>query len=47
MNCTVYIDESGDLGINRGTRWFTLSGVIVNEESESDIRKTIKDIRSK
>lgn len=28
-NCTVYIDEAGDLGINRGTQWFILSAVIV------------------
>ena len=30
---TVYIDESGDLGINRGTQWFVLSAVVV-EKSE-------------
>ena len=23
-DCTVYIDEAGDLGIGRGTRWFIL-----------------------
>lgn len=44
---TVYIDESGDLGINRGTTWFVLSAVIVDVEDEPAIRKTISQIRSK
>lgn len=25
---TVYIDEAGDLGIGKGTRWFVLSAVL-------------------
>lgn len=44
--CTVYIDEAGDLGIGRGTRWFILTAVIVNCEDEADIRKNINKIRS-
>lgn len=36
---TVYIDEAGDLGIGRGTRWFVLSAVIVAKEDESAIRE--------
>ena len=35
-NCTVCIDESGDLGVNRGTRWFVISAVIIPEESEKE-----------
>lgn len=30
--CTVYIDEAGDLGCNRGTQWFVLSAVIVDKK---------------
>lgn len=43
--CTVYIDEAGDLGINRGTQWFILTGVIVNKENESYIRNILRSIK--
>ena len=46
-NCTVCIDESGDLGVNRGTRWFVISAVIIPEESEKEVRTTLESIRSK
>lgn len=46
-NCMLYIDEAGDLGINRGTRWFVLSGVVVDIDDEPLIRNTIASIRSK
>lgn len=46
-DCTVYIDESGDLGVNRGTVWFVLSAVIVNKTEEPNIRATIQKIRAK
>lgn len=44
-DCTVYIDEAGDLGVNKGTRWFVLSGVIVNKADEPKIRATMERIR--
>lgn len=44
-NCTIYIDEAGDLGINRGTKWFVLTAVIVNKESELQIRNILKSIK--
>ena len=43
--CTIYIDEAGDLGINRGTRWFVLTSVIVNKESELNIRNILKSVK--
>lgn len=43
--CTVYIDEAGDLGINRGTRWFILTAVIINKENEPLIRNTLQAIK--
>lgn len=45
-NCTIYIDEAGDLGINKGTRWFVLSAIIVNKDKEADIRQKIQTIKS-
>ncbi len=44
---TVYIDEAGDLGINRGTRWFVLTGVIVKKEDEAIIRKKMNEIKTR
>ena len=44
---TVYIDEAGDLGINRGTKWFVLTAVIVAKEAEPKIRENIKQIKTK
>lgn len=43
--CTVYIDEAGDLGINRGTQWFVLTAVIINKDSESHMRNILKAIK--
>lgn len=44
---TVYIDEAGDLGINRGTRWFVLSGVLVQKQNEARIRRKLAAIKTK
>ena len=44
---TVYIDESGDLGIGTGTRWFVLSAVVVKKSDEPQIRATIGRIRTR
>ena len=46
-DCTVYIDEAGDLGIHRGTKWFVLSAVIVNKEDEPSIRTNMGQIKTK
>ena len=46
-NCTVYIDESGDLGINRGTHWFVLSAVVVDKKDEPDIRAKMNQIKAR
>lgn len=46
-DCTAYIDEAGDLGINRGTTWFVLSGVIVEKRDETHIRATINSIKTR
>ncbi len=44
-DCTVYIDEAGDLGYQRGTRWFVLSAVIVEKSKERHIRDTMAQIK--
>lgn len=46
-DCTVYIDEAGDLGIRRGTRWFVLSAVIVDKKDEQKIRNKIAQIKAR
>lgn len=46
-NCTVYIDEAGDLGVGRGTRWFVLSAVIVDKQAEPRIRATLNSIKAR
>lgn len=39
--CTIYIDEAGDLGINRGTRWFVLAGVLIKKADEKAIKVSL------
>lgn len=46
-NCTVYIDEAGDLGFKRGTQWFVLSAVIIDKDEEPAIRQTVSQIKSR
>ena len=43
---TVYIDESGDLGINKGTQWFIISGAIISTEDENNCLKTFRSIQN-
>ena len=43
---TVYIDESGDLGINKGTQWFIISGAIISKEDENNCLKTFRSIQN-
>lgn len=42
---TVYIDESGDLGRGKGTRWFVVTAVIVKEENEEQIKNIIRNVK--
>ncbi len=46
-DCTVYIDEAGDLGYQRGTQWFVLSAVIVDKNEERAIRTTMSQIKAR
>ncbi len=46
-DCTVYIDESGDLGCKRGTKWFVLSAVVVDKKDEPKIRANLSQIRTR
>ena len=43
----VYIDEAGDLGIGRGTRWFVLTAVVVKKTVEPQIRARMTAIDRK
>lgn len=44
---TVYIDEAGDLGFGKGTRWFVLTAVIVKKTDEPQIRSKMEQIRQR
>lgn len=44
---TVYIDEAGDLGYQRGTKWFVLSAAIVDKGDEPRIRNQIAQIKQR
>ena len=46
-NCTVYIDEAGDLGFQRGTQWFVLSAVVVRKQDEPQIRAKLAQIKAR
>lgn len=46
-DCSIYIDEAGDLGIGRGTRWFVLSAVIINTADEPEMRNIINSIKQR
>lgn len=44
---TAYIDEAGDLGFGRGTKWFVLTAVIVKKTDEKAIREKMNAIKSR
>lgn len=44
---TVYIDEAGDLGCQRGTKWFVITAVIVDKDKENEIRQIMNVIKSR
>lgn len=46
-DCTVYIDESGDLGFGHGTKWFVLTAVIVEKGEEPSIRSKMSQIKNR
>ena len=46
-DCTIYIDEAGDLGINRGTKWFVLSACIVAKADEPLIRSRFAEVKKR
>ncbi len=43
----VYIDEAGDLGYRRGTKWFVLTAVIAASRDEPKIRAAISQLKAK
>ena len=45
-DCTVYIDEAGDLGIKTGTKWFVLTAVVVDKADEPNIRAKLNSIKT-
>ncbi len=41
----VYIDESGDEGINKGSKYFILTAIIVEKEKDLEISKFVDKIK--
>jgi len=41
----VYIDESGDEGINKGSKYFILTAIIVEKEKDLEISKKVDEIK--
>ena len=41
----VYIDESGDEGINKGSKYFILTAIIVKNEKDLEISKSVDLIK--
>ena len=44
---TVYIDEAGNLGYQKGTQWFVLASVVVDKKEEPELRHKIEIIRER
>ena len=42
----VYIDESGDEGINKGSKYFILTAIIVEKEKDLTVSKSVDDIKA-
>ncbi len=47
IQSTVYIDEAGDLGVNRGMRWFVLTAVVVDKNIEPVIQQKLHIVKTK
>lgn len=41
----VYIDESGDEGINKGSKYFILTALIVDKEKDLEISKKLMKLK--
>ena len=41
MEYNAYIDESGDEGIRRGSKWFILTAIVVKKEDDLNLSKII------
>ncbi|NLW49122.1 MAG: DUF3800 domain-containing protein [Firmicutes bacterium] len=47
MPYTAYIEEAGDEGLGRGSRWFILGAVIVDKKKDLEVSKCIDEIKQK
>ena len=43
----VYIDESGDEGIQRGSNYFILTAIVVSKEKDLENAKVVDEIKTK
>lgn len=42
----VYIDESGDEGINKGSKYFILTAIILEKEKDLEVSKAVDRIKN-
>lgn len=42
----VFIDESGDEGINKGSKYFILTAIVVAKEKDLEMSKKVDEIKS-
>lgn len=47
MPYTAYIEESGDEGLGKGSRWFIVGAVIVNKSKDLVVSRCIVEIKQK
>lgn len=45
MEYNIYIDESGDEGLNRGSKFFILTAVMVNKENDLVVSKMVDKVK--
>jgi len=43
----VYIDESGDEGIQRGSNYFILTGIVIEKNKDLENAKIVDEIKTK
>ncbi len=45
MNYNFYIDEAGDEGIDRGTQWFLIGGILVRQCDDLEIGRSVNEVK--
>lgn len=46
MDYNFYIDESGDEGIGRGTKWFMIGGILVRKDDDLVVSRSVDKVKA-